>query len=149
MHACMHTKTCGHGPASHCKGCLGEAAETVIFIIFCSFTTLPHAPCLQGQGVDESGKESLGPLGFSRFYNNQGIFSWAPCTVREYDRERDMYLITWHSTGKPKWVKRLNLFFENESRIGFRFRLRQARRRKEEVRRVQWVCWVAIRGWFI
>ena len=84
--------------------------------------------------MDESGKELLGPLGFSRFYNNQGTFSWAPCTVCEYDRERDMYLITWHSTGKPKWVKRLNLFFNNESRIGFRFRLRQARRRKEEVR---------------
>lgn len=44
-----------------------------------------------------------------------------------------MYQVQWASTGKAKWVKRLNLFFENESRTGFRFRLRQARRRRDEV----------------
>ncbi len=65
----------------------------------------------------------------------QGSFTWAPCTVHQYDRSRDMWHITWQSSGKAKWVKRLNLFFADESRIGFRFRLRQARRRKEEIER--------------
>ncbi len=45
-----------------------------------------------------------------------------------------MYDVQWLQTGRRKWVKRLNLFFHGESRPGFRFRLRQARRRKEEVR---------------
>lgn len=49
-------------------------------------------------------------------------------------READKYLIQWKaSEGKTKLVKRLNLFFEDESSMGFRFRLRQARRRKEQV----------------
>ena len=50
-------------------------------------------------------------------------------------REKDVYEIQWTASPKKKWVKRLNLFFEDESKLGFRFRLRQARRRKEQVRR--------------
>ena len=45
-----------------------------------------------------------------------------------------MYEIQWVAAPRRlKWVKRLNLFFEDESKLGFRFRLRQARRRKEQV----------------
>ncbi len=33
-----------------------------------------------------------------------------------------MYFIQWASTGKTKWVKRLNLLFANESKSGFSFR---------------------------
>jgi hypothetical protein len=35
--------------------------------------------------------------------------------------------IQWDATERTKWVKRLNLFFADESRVGFRFRLRQVR----------------------
>eukprot|EP00798_Chlamydomonas_sp_ICE-L_P023581 gene23581-9109_t len=94
--------------------------------------TPPEQRLEEGKAADPNGR---GPVGFSRFYNTDGEFSWSPCTVLEYCRERDMYLIEWHATQRTKWVKRLNLFFQNESRIGFRFRLRQARRRKEEVER--------------
>ncbi|KAL6760569.1 hypothetical protein V8C86DRAFT_3089765 [Haematococcus lacustris] len=73
--------------------------------------------------------------GFSRFYSASGAFTWAPCRVLAYDRGRDLYCIEWEASQRRKWVKRLNLFFANESRIGFRFRLRQARRRKDEVER--------------
>lgn len=45
-----------------------------------------------------------------------------------------MYQLQWLQSGKLKWARRLNLFFAEESRIGFRFRLRQARRRRDEVR---------------
>ncbi len=51
------------------------------------------------------------------------------------NREKDSYEIQWLNSPKTKWVKRLNLFFEDESRLGFRFRLRQARRRKEQIER--------------
>ena len=40
----------------------------------------------------------------------------------------------WAASGKTKWAKRLNLLFADESKTGFRFRLRQARRRRDEVR---------------
>lgn len=29
---------------------------------------------------------ALGPAAFSRFYDTQGVFSWAPCHVLHYDR---------------------------------------------------------------
>ncbi len=41
----------------------------------------------------------------------------------------------WAASGKAKWAKRLNVLFADESKAGFRFRLRQARRRRDEVRR--------------
>jgi hypothetical protein len=74
-----------------------------------------------------------GVLAYSRFYDAHGGFTWSPCWVLEYDRPRDMYKVVWHSSDKMKMVKRLNLFFDNESKHGFKFRLRQARRRKEEM----------------
>lgn len=37
-------------------------------------------------------------------------------------RNQDMYFIKWASTGKTKWVKRLNLLFADENRSGFAFR---------------------------
>ncbi|GLI63290.1 hypothetical protein VaNZ11_006196 [Volvox africanus] len=79
-----------------------------------------------------AGPGYLGVLAYSRYFDATGTFSWAPCYVKEYDREQDVYFITWTSTGKTKWVKRLNLLFADESRSGFSFRLRQARRRREE-----------------
>ncbi|GIL78248.1 hypothetical protein Vretifemale_7685, partial [Volvox reticuliferus] len=79
-----------------------------------------------------AGQGYLGVLAYSRYFDATGTFSWAPCYVKEYNREQDVYLITWASTGKTKWVKRLNLLFADESRSGFSFRLRQARRRREE-----------------
>lgn len=33
-----------------------------------------------------------------------------------------MYHITWNTTGKTKWVKRLNLLFADENKSGFAFR---------------------------
>ncbi|MEW5317509.1 MAG: hypothetical protein WDW38_008798 [Sanguina aurantia] len=76
-----------------------------------------------------------GLLGYSRFFTNQGTFTWAPCYVLQYDRAQDMYQLQWLQSGKLKWARRLNLFFAEESRIGFRFRLRQARRRRDECER--------------
>jgi hypothetical protein len=42
-------------------------------------------------------------------------------------------LIKWQSNGLTKWVKRLNLVLLNEDRAAFRFRLKQAQRRRDEV----------------
>ncbi|KAG1667278.1 hypothetical protein FOA52_012567 [Chlamydomonas sp. UWO 241] len=79
-----------------------------------------------------------GPPASSRFYDTNGGFSWAPCYVTEYEPESDRYCIQWQagnpSAGKTKWVKRLNLLFDDE-RTGFRSRLREARRRKAQVER--------------
>jgi hypothetical protein len=48
-------------------------------------------------------------------------------------RDEDRYTIQWHSTGKAKKVKRLNLIYADESRLAFSYRLRQARKRRAEV----------------
>jgi hypothetical protein len=72
---------------------------------------------------------------YSRFYSAQGAFTWAPCNVLEYDEAQEAYRIVWESTGRSKWVKRLNLFFEDEARPAFRYRLQQARRRQAQVER--------------
>ncbi len=73
--------------------------------------------------------------GFSRFYDAQGAFTWAPCTVVQYDEKQDMYQVAWDGSGRRKWVKRLNLFFADESRSAFRLRLHTARARREETER--------------
>ncbi|GFR44543.1 hypothetical protein Agub_g5814 [Astrephomene gubernaculifera] len=78
------------------------------------------------------GQVPPGVLAYSRYFDATGTFSWAACYVTDYDRSQDMYHITWQSTGKTKWVKRLNLLFADESKAGFSFRLRQARRRRDE-----------------
>lgn len=46
---------------------------------------------------------------------------------------RELYGIRWDSNGQHKWVKRLNLLLVEEDRAAFRFRLRQAHRRRDEV----------------
>ncbi|KAG2430891.1 hypothetical protein HXX76_009864 [Chlamydomonas incerta] len=84
---------------------------------------------VEGRGA---GAGPVGVPGFSRYFDTSGTFMWAPCVFTDYDRAQDMYHITWNTTGKTKWVKRLNLLFADENKSGFAFRLRQARRRRDE-----------------
>jgi hypothetical protein len=42
--------------------------------------------------------------------------------------------IRWQDPESSKWVKRLNLIFDQEDTAAFRYRLKQARRRQKEVR---------------
>lgn len=70
---------------------------------------------------------------YSRWYNALGVFTWKQCYVTGYDQEHDTYTIQWKDSGKAKTVRRLNLLLDEESRAGFQFRVRQARRRQEEV----------------
>lgn len=48
-------------------------------------------------------------------------------------RSCEQLLIHWHSNGRTKWVKRLNLILQDEDRAAFRFRLMQAQQRRDEV----------------
>jgi hypothetical protein len=49
-------------------------------------------------------------------------------------RTKEQFFIQWQSNGRTKWVKRLNLILLDEDRAAFRFRLKQAQRRRDEVR---------------
>jgi hypothetical protein len=60
------------------------------------------------------------------------------CVLACACRDSGQLLIQWHTNGRTKWVKRLNLILQDEDRAGFRFRLLQAQRRRDEVRHV--VC---------
>lgn len=44
---------------------------------------LPAVLLFGVQGVKEG---EPGPTAFSRFYDNQGVFSWQPCWVINYDK---------------------------------------------------------------
>jgi hypothetical protein len=59
----------------------------------------------------------------SRYYQNGGQFTWAPCYVLGYLEEEDLFEIQWQRSGVIKTVKRLNLLFDQEDHEAFRTRL--------------------------
>ena len=75
--------------------------------------------------------KSRGVPARSRFYTNDGHFTWAKCFVTGYSADTGLFSIRWVSNGKEKHVKRLNLMFGGESDKQFRHRLNTARQLKE------------------
>ena len=75
--------------------------------------------------------KSRGVPARSRFYTNDGQFTWAKCFVTGYSADTGLFSIRWVSNGKEKHVKRLNLMFGGESDKQFRYRLNTARQLKE------------------
>eukprot|EP01052_Picozoa_sp_SAG31_P000010 SAG31_NODE_1_length_62978_cov_30.836130_10_plen_3970_part_00 len=62
-----------------------------------------------------------------------GEFVWKGCTVLNYDRKSELFMIQWHCNGSTKLVTRLNLFFESEDRQRLNTRIEQAKRMRNEV----------------
>uniref|UniRef100_A0A383V949 AAA+ ATPase domain-containing protein n=1 Tax=Tetradesmus obliquus TaxID=3088 RepID=A0A383V949_TETOB len=90
---------------------------------------------LQQRLFEAQAAGSAGLQALSRFYDPQGAFTWAACVVLQYDRAKEQFLIQWQSNSKTKWVKRLNMILLDEDRGAFRFRLKQAQRRRDEIER--------------
>lgn len=57
----------------------------------------------------------------------------APMVCLYACRAKEQFLIQWQLNTRTKWVKRLNLILLDEDRAAFRFRLKQAQRRRDEV----------------
>ena len=65
-----------------------------------------------------------GPIrGFSRWHEADNRIAWKECTICEYDRKENQYLIQWNNTGTFKKVKRLNLMFEADCENTFQQRV--------------------------
>ncbi len=55
------------------------------------------------QKAHKAGKQLLAR---SKWYANDGSFTWVPCEVVDYHEESDTYTIKWLSSGKQKNVRR-------------------------------------------
>eukprot|EP00818_Percolomonas_sp_WS_P004771 CAMPEP_0117446884 /NCGR_PEP_ID=MMETSP0759-20121206/6580_1 /TAXON_ID=63605 /ORGANISM="Percolomonas cosmopolitus, Strain WS" /LENGTH=4305 /DNA_ID=CAMNT_0005239183 /DNA_START=148 /DNA_END=13065 /DNA_ORIENTATION=- len=97
------------------------------------------------------GQNHGGTRARSRYFNLKNEeYEWRACVVRDYDADKQLYLIEWvnkpnqsalkTSVPTSKMVKRLNLLFdeENEERFFERLRFAQARRAQAE-RRVRYI----------
>ena len=57
-------------------------------------------------------------VGKSRWFDKAtGKFRWQGCDVLDYDHAGRKFLIRWHDSGAEKWVRRLNLMFEDDNEI--------------------------------
>ena len=64
----------------------------------------------------------------SRFRGAQGQLSWLPCEVLRHDGASGRFELAWQSSGKTKWVSRLNLLFDDEDEPKFHARVAAAKR---------------------
>ncbi|CUG85918.1 dynein heavy chain, putative [Bodo saltans] len=87
-----------------------------------------HAP----QAWIELGTECGGTPARSKYHTESDGDVWTACRVTSYDETTNAFRITWNHNGKQKWVKRLNLIFEEEDELMWQERVAQA----EELRQV-------------
>lgn len=66
----------------------------------------------------------------SMFFTTSNEYTWQRCYVLEYDPVEMSYHIQWVSTGRRKFVKRLNLVFDQEDHQDFLDRRERAMRRR-------------------
>eukprot|EP01012_Entosiphon_sulcatum_P008694 TRINITY_DN14772_c0_g1_i1.p1 TRINITY_DN14772_c0_g1~~TRINITY_DN14772_c0_g1_i1.p1 ORF type:complete len:4302 (+),score=681.03 TRINITY_DN14772_c0_g1_i1:35-12907(+) len=79
----------------------------------------------------EMGRHCGGTPARSQFFvvgsnDENGNITWAPCRVQEYNEEENSFLIRWESSAQLKWVKRLNLIFDDEDERLWHRRVAQA-----------------------
>lgn len=68
----------------------------------------------------------------SRYFTQDGQFTWAPCSVMAYDAHDNLFTIRWAESGVEKRVKRLNVIFDSEDAARFELRVASARARAAE-----------------
>lgn len=79
------------------------------------------------------GEDGLGVKARSKYYDNNGTFCWATCTVTAYDEETSLFTIVWDSSGIQKKVRRFNLVFKDEDLAHFKKRIRLAKELETEL----------------
>lgn len=52
--------------------------------------------------------------GYSKWFHNDGNFSWKKCRILNFDPSDERWVIEWLSSGVNKKVSRANLMFEAE-----------------------------------
>jgi len=62
----------------------------------------------------------------SKFHVNEETADWARCLVMEYSEELNEFRVRWKDTDKEKWVKRLNIVFDEEDPQDWQLRLEEA-----------------------
>eukprot|EP00906_Rhabdomonas_costata_P002297 RCo003671 len=72
------------------------------------------------------GRDSGGTPALSKFHFDDSFSDWAPCRVLDYNDEKSEFLIQWNDNANQKWVKRLNLLFDDEDRDQWKKRLQYA-----------------------
>ena len=76
---------------------------------------------------------STGVKAKSKYFDNDGTFCWASCTVTGYDPETSLFTIIWDRSGIKKKVRRFNLVFNDEDFAHFKKRIRLAQRLESEL----------------
>lgn len=79
-----------------------ENVESFLFLFFFVFG-LTGEKQIGFQKAHKAGKQLLAR---SKWYANDGSFTWVPCEVVDYHEESDTYTIKWLSSGKEKNVRR-------------------------------------------
>ena len=69
----------------------------------------------------------------SKYYDTDGTFCWATCTVTGYDEETSLFDIVWDQSGGKKKVRRFNLIFKDEDVAHFQKRIRLAKELEAEM----------------
>lgn len=74
-------------------------------------------------------------IGYSKWFDTQGGFTWEECRVIGYSNEEDKYEIIWNKNKKTKLVTRVNLMFKLEDREQFEEHLKTAEfhRKRSEI----------------
>ncbi len=70
---------------------------------FCFVFGLTGEKQIGFQKAHKAGKQLIAR---SKWYANDGSFTWAPCEVVDYHEESDTYTIKWLTSGKEKNVRR-------------------------------------------
>jgi hypothetical protein len=73
------------------------------FVFFFCFWSDWRKKQIGFQKAHKAGKQLIAR---SKWYANDGSFTWAPCEVVDYHEESDTYTIKWLSSGKEKNVRR-------------------------------------------
>lgn len=69
-----------------------------------------------------------GPIrGFSRWHEQNNELVWKECTIWEFDKMENRFLIQWNNSNAFKKVKRLNLMLEGDCESDFKKRIEFAK----------------------
>eukprot|EP00667_Euglena_gracilis_P000033 EG_transcript_33 len=82
-------------------------------------------PCTPEEWV-AMGQDCGGTPARSKFHYDSEHADWAPCRVQDYNPTTGEFLIEWNDTRKQKWVRRLNLVFDDEDPELWQIRLDHA-----------------------